>query len=114
MTDKPKDNVKDIFTKKSVSDVEDAALKDKEDKEAYVKEIFKSILEGVMDIVEEGEVTGLVVVASTKTGSVVPQFAYSGIESLFRVNYLLELAKECVQEECADALNLRAGYYGKD
>ena len=114
MTDKPKDNVKNIFTKKSLSDVEAEALKDKEDQEAYAREIFKSILEGVIDIVDGGNMTGLMVVASTKTGSVIPQFAYTGSEALFRMNYLLDLAKDCVQDECADSLNLRTDFYGED
>lgn len=112
MTDKPKDNVKDIFTKKPLKEVEAEALKDKEDKEAYVKEVFSGVLEGVLELVDGGEVTGLLISVTTKNGVMVPQFVYTGKNAIFEMNYLASIAKEVVEDTCSDIYNLH--YYGED
>ena len=112
MTDKPKDNVKDIFTKKSLTDLEAEALKDKEDKEAYAKEVFTGVLEGILSEVEEGNITGLLISATTKNGVIVPQFVYTGKAAIFEMNYLAGIAKEVVEDTCSEVFNLH--YYGED
>lgn len=99
-------DVKDIFTKKDLAEVEAKREKDKEDKEEYVKEIFHSLLEGFKDHVDSGNITGLVIAATTDTGIIVPQCVTSSTEASIKMNFVADLFKDIIKEDCADAHGL--------
>ena len=106
MTDKPKDNAKDIFTKKPLSDIEAKRLKDQEDHLDYLKEIMTTALEIVQSHIDSGNVTGIMIAATTKTGVILPQVIHSDENSMLRLNFIADEVKRATQDSCAEAFGM--------
>jgi hypothetical protein len=106
MTNTPKDNVKDIFTNKPLSDIESKRLQEQEDHLDYMKEIMTTALEIVQSHIDSGNVTGIPISATTKTGVILPQVIHSDENSMLRLNFIADEIKRATQDACAKAFGM--------
>lgn len=85
-----KDNTVDIFSKRSLSEVE----KEKEERRQGSKDLMLDHLRNIMAEVESGVVTGLGIISTTRTGYFDPILYLEDTDSALKINYLSDKLRE--------------------
>lgn len=85
-----KDNTIDIFSKRSLSEVE----KGKKERQQESKDLMIEHLNNMISEVESGTVTGIGIIGSTRSGYFDPILFLEDTDSALKINYLADKLRE--------------------
>ena len=99
-------DIKDIFTKKDLAEVEAERNKADEVIRRRDKETFLLILKAYQDLVEKGEVVGLAVAAATEDSLTHPKVITTTKEASLKMSFLIDCMKDQALGACLVDYNL--------
>lgn len=91
----------DIFSKKSIKELQEEREQAKEDLVEGFKAHAEVILETFLELSESGKMSSLLVLAATEKSLCIPQLVYRDVDSLHKLTFLLDQAKAEVELEIA-------------
>lgn len=104
-------NTVDLFSGKDIKEIEEEDQKIKEEDEERFKLNALSMLESVKTLVENGDLSTLLILATTDGGAVKPEPLYINPSDLHALGFLIEESRQDVHERTATGYGLRQYEY---
>lgn len=105
------DNTIDIFSKRSLDDIEKEEEETRKEISDTFKEVATTILKQFQTSVDEGVITGLCITGTTEGGVAPPRVLYSSTQDLHKMSFVIDEMKLDVHEDIADRYKLREIQY---
>ncbi len=99
-------DIKDIFTKKDLSEVESKRKAQREEAEAQLKEALTGVIEKYQNYLAAGELTGIIIAGTTRDGIEIPDLVSHSVETTLKLKFAADLIQALSQEECLYAFGL--------
>lgn len=99
-------DIKDIFTKKDLSEVESKRKAQREGAEAQLKEALTGVLEKYQNYLAAGELTGLIIAGTTKEGIVLPDLVSHSVNTTLMLKFAADLIQDLSKEDCLYSFGL--------
>lgn len=94
------DNVKDIFTKKDLSEIEAKRKAEEDEYEESLKFNLQAVIDHQQELLDNGDLSGLAFIATTKTSYRIPVIEYDTVGDLIKMNMLADLLKDTTVGMC--------------
>lgn len=96
--------VKDIFTKKDLTELKNSKKEEQDEIDKIVKEQMQSLIDQQQELLDSGDLTGMMFCATTKTGYVLPYIYCFGEVDSNKMNVLADMFKDEAYARCCDIL----------
>ena len=99
------DKVKDIFTKKSLKDVEIENEIIEKEYQDELRSKLQEVIDKQQELLDSGDLTGLMFCGTTKDGYVMPYYHYVTHADALKMNFLSDTFKESCIATCLYGVN---------
>lgn len=96
------DNVKDIFTKKDLSEIEAKKQEEADEHQEALRFNLQQLIDQQQELLDSGEMSGLAYICTTRNGYAAPDLIYDRIGDIIKMNFLVDLLKEDIIVGCLD------------
>ena len=100
------DKVKDLFTGKSVSEIEREEVEAKKDMMSESRNDMQKMIDAQQKLLDSGVLTGLIFMGTTETGIVTPYSVASTVNDELKFNFLADLFKDHTIGSCGYIFNV--------
>ncbi len=94
------DNVKDIFTKKDLSEIEAKKQQDIDEHEEALRFNLQQLIDQQQELLDTGNLTGIAFFTTTKTGYTTPVVEWESSGDIIKMNMLADMLKDRTIGEC--------------